>query len=47
VELEEGPVMVSTIIGTESDHLRCDLPLELDIVTTSAGQGIPLFRIVV
>jgi uncharacterized OB-fold protein len=45
VELEEGPVMVSTIIGTESDDLRCDLPLQLEVVTTTAGQGIPLFRI--
>jgi len=45
VQLDEGPVMVSTVTGIEPENLRCDIPLELNLVSTASGQPIPLFRV--
>ncbi len=47
VELEEGPVMVSTIIGTVPTDLHCDMALELIVVNTHQGESIPMFQAVI
>jgi hypothetical protein len=46
VELEEGPRMMSHIIGVEPDPatLRCDLPLEVVFEDITAEITLPKFR---
>jgi hypothetical protein len=46
VELEEGPRMMSHIIGVEPDpaSLRCDLPLEVVFEDITAEITLPKFR---
>ncbi len=45
VELEEGPRLISNIVGTDNqDALRIDLPLEL-MIEDEHGIAVPRFRI--
>jgi uncharacterized OB-fold protein len=46
VELEEGPRMMSQIVGVEPDPaaLRCDLPLEVVFEDITAEITLPKFR---
>jgi uncharacterized protein len=46
VELEEGPKMMSNIVGVEADpaKLRCDMPVEVVFEPITAEITLPKFR---
>jgi uncharacterized OB-fold protein len=46
VELEEGVRMMSVLLGVEPDpeHVRCELPVEVDFAESEDGQWLPMFR---
>lgn len=46
VKLDEGPMMVSTIVGTPPDRLECDLRLEAVLEPEGPGRKIAKFRVV-
>jgi uncharacterized OB-fold protein len=44
IELEEGPRLLSNVIGTAPDDVRCDMPVE--VVFDDVGDAtIPKFRV--
>ena len=45
VELAEGPRMISTIVGTPAQDLRCDLELRAVFERVEDGVGIVKFRV--
>lgn len=45
VELAEGPLMASTIVGAAAADLRCDLPVEVVFDQVTAEVTLPKFRI--
>ena len=47
VELAEGPMLMSTIVGARPDELACDLPLEVVFEPATMEMSIPKFRPVV
>ncbi len=46
VELEEGPRLMSILLGAEPDpeHVRCDLPVQVDFVDLES-ESLPVFRL--
>jgi uncharacterized protein len=46
VELEEGPLLYSTVVGATSEELRCNMPLVAEFDHTSPERSILKFRIV-
>jgi len=44
VELEEGPMMTSSIVNVRSEDLRCDLPLRASFETFSNGTALIFFE---
>ena len=44
VELEEGPEMISTVIGVDRAELRCDQPLEVTFRQVKDDVWLPMFR---
>jgi len=45
VELDEGPLMVTNIVGCDSSELAIDLPVEVDFIDVEAGISLPVFRL--
>lgn len=45
VRLEEGVVLLSHIVGTDPEQVRCDLPVELMFQDFRDGVRLPVFRI--
>jgi uncharacterized OB-fold protein len=47
VELEEGPRLLSLLVGVEPDpeHVRCDLPVEVAFLDQPGGASLPVFRL--
>jgi uncharacterized OB-fold protein len=44
VELEEGPRMITNILGIPPEDVRCDMPVEVVFKTVSDELSIPCFR---
>ena len=44
VQLEEGPIMMSTIVGTPATSICCDLPVEVVFEDATEEITIPKFR---
>lgn len=44
VELEEGPMLMSTIVGARPEELRCDLPLLAVFEPATAEMAVLKFR---
>ena len=44
VELDEGPMLVRTIVGARPEQLVCDLPLEVVFEPATAEMSIVKFR---
>jgi uncharacterized OB-fold protein len=45
VRLEEDVVLLSHIVGTDPEHVRCDQPVELTFQDLREGVRLPVFRI--
>ena len=45
VELDEGPRLLSNIVGTRPDDVRCDLRVRVVFEDTESGVTIPKFEI--
>ena len=43
VNLEEGPTLVSTLIGVEKDQLRFDMPVKVSWQQRNENQAVPVF----
>ena len=46
IELEEGPMMMSTIVGAPKEAIRCDAPVEVVFEDATEEIAIPKFRLV-
>ena len=46
VELQEGPLMVSSILDADASDLKCGAEVELSIVERPGGRSLPYFRLV-
>jgi uncharacterized OB-fold protein len=46
VELEEGPHLLTNIIGSAHDHLRCDLPVVVNWEDVTQEISLPKFNLV-
>lgn len=44
VQLEEGPLMMSTVVGAAKEELRCDLPLRVVFEEATEEISIPKFQ---
>jgi uncharacterized protein len=44
VKLEEGPVMMSTVVGVPNESIRCDMPVEVVFEDATEEMSIPKFR---
>jgi uncharacterized OB-fold protein len=46
VELDEGPRLMTILLGVEPDpaHVRCGLQVEVDFVDVDGGWTLPVFR---
>jgi uncharacterized protein len=44
VRLEEGPVVMSHIVGADTDTLTCDIPVQAQWVTSDDGDRLAVFR---
>ena len=47
VELDEGPHLITNIIGCRPDEVRCDMPVEVVWDDRTEEVAIPLFRPVI
>lgn len=45
VKLEEGPIMLSHIIGSEPDEIRCDQDVFLTFTSLRDGIQLPVFKL--
>jgi uncharacterized OB-fold protein len=45
IELEEGPRMLSNVIGLPPDDLRCEMPVEVVFDDITDQATIPKFRV--
>ena len=45
VELEEGPHLLTNIIGSPYDHLRCDLPVVVTWEDVTKEISLPQFKL--
>ena len=46
VELEEGPRLISNVIGIPPDDVRCEMPVEVVFDDVAEGVAVPKFRVV-
>lgn len=46
VELEEGPRLLSNVVGIEPDKVRCNMPVEVTFEDATPEVSIPKFRAV-
>jgi uncharacterized OB-fold protein len=44
IQLEEGPLMMSTVVGVPTGALRCDMPVEVFFEDATEDISIPKFR---
>jgi uncharacterized OB-fold protein len=44
IQLDEGPFMMSTIVGTPVEAIRCDLPVEVTFEPATDEVSVPKFR---
>ena len=44
VELEEGPRLLTNVVGCPPDDVRIGLPVEVAFADTGAGNALPRFR---
>ena len=44
VELEEGPRLLSNVVGCEPDNLRIGMPVQVEFVDTEEQLAVPRFR---
>jgi uncharacterized OB-fold protein len=44
VELEEGPRLLTNVVGCEPDTVRIGLPVQVDFAPAENGLGVPRFR---
>jgi len=44
VELDEGPRLISNIVGTPPDDVRCDMRVEVVFDDVAEGVAVPKFR---
>jgi uncharacterized OB-fold protein len=44
IELEEGPMFGSNVIGCTPESVRVGMPVEIEFTTRPDGQVLPLFR---
>jgi uncharacterized OB-fold protein len=43
VRLEEGPVLLTNIVGCEPDAVRCDMPVSVEWEDLPDGRKLPMF----
>jgi len=44
IELEEGPHLLSNIVGCSPDQVRCDMPVEVTWEDIGGGFSLPKFK---
>jgi len=44
LELEEGPRLMSNVVGCEPDSVRIGMPVAAEFVDTGEQLGVPRFR---
>ena len=44
IKLDEGPFMMSTVVGLPNDQIRCDLPVEVTFEDATDEIAVPKFR---
>jgi uncharacterized protein len=44
IELDEGPLMISTLVDPPDD-LRCDLPVRVEFIDLDSDRAAPVFRV--
>jgi uncharacterized OB-fold protein len=44
IQLDEGPFMMSTLVGIAPDAIRCDLPVEVTFEPATDEIAVPKFR---
>ena len=44
VELEEGPRVLTNVVGCDPSEVRIDLPVQVDFASADGALGIPRFR---
>jgi uncharacterized OB-fold protein len=44
IKLDEGPFMMSTIVGTPVEAIRCDMPVEVTFDPATDEIAVPKFR---
>lgn len=44
VQLDEGPLLVTRIVGASSEQLRCDLPVRVEFERVTEEVALPVFR---
>ncbi len=45
IELEEGPRLLSNIVGIPADRVRCDMPVEVVFEAITPDISLPKFRL--
>ena len=45
IELDEGPRLMSNIVGTSPDRVRCDMPVEVVFEEITSDISLPKFRL--
>jgi uncharacterized OB-fold protein len=45
VQLEEGPMLYSTIVGSTADELQCNMPLKAEFDHSAAERSLLKFRV--
>ncbi len=46
IQLEEGPFLVSRLVGCDPGSIACDLPVEVAFESIAADLHVPVFRLV-
>jgi hypothetical protein len=44
VELEEGPRLMTNLVGVENDAIYCDMPVEVVFEDVTPAISLPKFR---
>ena len=44
IRLEEGPLMMSNVVGTDPEAVFCEQPVTVDFVDLDDGNRLPVFR---
>ena len=44
IKLDEGPFLMSTVVGVPNDAIRCDLPVEVIFEDATDEVAVPKFR---